>query len=113
MKNIFVLLAVLFLIAGNSLPGYADRGGHGHFGVDLWLGPGWGPWWGTYPYSYPYYAPPVIIQKEPELYLEPQPQQQNYWYLCKDPEGFYPYVKKCPSGWLKVVPSPTPPGPEE
>jgi hypothetical protein len=36
----------------------------------------------------------------------PQPEEPNYWYYCHNPEGYYPYVKKCPSGWMKVVPSP-------
>jgi hypothetical protein len=115
-KTIFVLLAVMALVLGNTVPGEA-RGGHGggRFGVDLWLGPGWGPWWGPYPYAYPYAYPPspVIIEKQPDLYIEPQPQEQRYWYFCKDPEGYYPYVKRCPNGWMKVVPSPAPAGPEE
>ena len=124
-KIIFILLAVVALLLGNSVPGEAARGhggghggGRGHVGVDLWLGPGFGPWWGPgwYPYSYPYgypYSSPVIIQKEPDLYLEPQTEQPRYWYFCKDPEGYYPYVKNCPNGWMKVVPSPAPTGPEE
>jgi hypothetical protein len=115
-KTVFVLLAAMALILGNSVAGNADRGhGRGHFGVDVMLGPGWGPWWGPYPYgySYPYPSQPIIIQKEPELYLEPQTQEQQYWYFCTDPKGYYPYVKKCPNGWMKVVPSQPPPESEE
>ena len=53
----------------------------------------------------------MITQQQPQVYIEPAPQQeeQNYWYFCKKPEGYYPYVKKCPEGWLKVIPSPVPP----
>ncbi len=118
-KAILVILAVLVLILGNSVSGEAARGfhghGHGHFGVDVVVGPGWGPWWGPYPYYYPYpYATaPVVIQSEPELIVEPQPQEQQYRYYCKDPGGYYPYVKQCPKGWMKVVPAPAPSGPEE
>lgn len=33
----------------------------------------------------------------------PLPKAQFYWYYCKNPSGYYPYVKQCPSGWMKVV----------
>ena len=88
----------------------------------IWIGPGWGwgPGWGApyypYPYysypSYPYYpAPPVINQQQSPVYVEPAPQQeeQNYWYYCPNPQGYYPYVPECPKGWLKVIPSTVPP----
>jgi hypothetical protein len=29
----------------------------------------------------------------------------SYWHFCQDPEGYYPYVKDCPGGWMTVVPS--------
>jgi hypothetical protein len=32
-------------------------------------------------------------------------EQPGYWYYCTDPEGYHPYVKDCPQGWLQVVPS--------
>jgi hypothetical protein len=31
--------------------------------------------------------------------------QPSYWHFCQNPEGYYPYVKDCPSGWMTVVPS--------
>jgi hypothetical protein len=122
-KIICIALAAMALILAGASPGDAFRGGHGghggHVGVGVFVGPGWGPgWWGPYyPYypSYPYYAPqPAVIEKEPDTYIQqtPQAEEPSYWYFCKDPEGYYPYVKKCPKGWLKVVPSPTP-GEEE
>ena len=88
----------------------AEAGHRPHVGI--WVGPGW---WDPYPsYSYPYYPyyrePPIIVQ-QPEVYVQPAPapvQQPSYWYFCKDPQGYYPYVNRCPSGWMKVVP--TPPG---
>lgn len=117
-RIIFAAILVLLLgsMPGNSL--YA-RGGHGGYGprvgIGLWLGPGWGgPYYYPpyYPYYAPYYAePPIVIQQQPEVYDQPAPQteQQVYWYYCQDPQGYYPYVKQCPSGWLKVVPSPPSP----
>ncbi|HUL00131.1 MAG TPA: hypothetical protein VLX29_04670 [Nitrospirota bacterium] len=35
--------------------------------------------------------------------------QQYYRYYCQESKTYYPYVKQCPGGWMKVVPTPTPP----
>jgi hypothetical protein len=83
-----------------------------HGSVGIWVGPGWiGPYpYYSYPYyPYPYYREPPVIVQQPEVYVQPAPppvQQPSYWYFCKEPQGYYPYVKQCPSGWMKVVPSP-------
>ena len=109
-----IFTAMVLLLLG-SIP-ESNAGGR-HFshgprvGVGVWLGPGWwGPYY--YPYYYPYYQPEerVIIEQQPEMYVQPSPQaeEQNYWYYCKEPTGYYPYVKQCPNGWMKVVPSPPP-----
>lgn len=64
-----------------------------------------------YPRSYNYSStvvvpmtPPVYIQRE-EVRPPAQP-QANYWYYCQNPDGYYPYVKQCPGGWLQVAPQP-------
>jgi hypothetical protein len=111
-KSVFVLFAVMVLLLGYSLPGEA------HFRGGVWIGPVWGPgWWGPYGYPYPYYtSPPVVIRQEPQEYMRQQTPQseQQYWYYCTDPQGYYPSVEKCPSGWMRVVPTPAaPPEPEE
>ena len=113
----FAIVAVLLM---TTVSGQADRGGHGggHGG-----GMGWGPVIGlgiglgllglTYPYyGNPYYSgygpAPVIQQPAAEMYVQPSPQQSsepNYWYYCQSPEGYYPYVKHCPGGWMQVVPT--------
>lgn len=131
---VFVVLALLF---ATELPGHAQshgghgghsgHGGHGHghssFSGSIWIGPGWGwgPWWGgwgpwwwgapAYPY-YPYsYGEPPVMQQQPQTYVEPtpRPEEEYYWYFCPDARNYYPYVKECPSGWLRVVPHQTPP----
>jgi hypothetical protein len=100
-------------------------GGHGYYYGGRWgWGPGWGVTWGLgYPYyGYPYYpyydaAPVVVEQPATEVYVQPAQQQTapsqpvgtGYWYYCQNPQGYYPYVKECPNGWMKVVPSPPPP----
>lgn len=112
---LFVVIAVI-LVAG-VLP--VDAHGRGHGGVgfrgSIWIGPGWGWGWGPpYPYYYPYYAqPPIIIERQAPVYeyeqkAPPVQEQQYYWYFCPEADAYYPYVKQCPGGWKKVVP--TPPG---
>jgi hypothetical protein len=117
-KAVCLVFAFLVFFLAISLPAQAhDRV---FFRGSVWIGPGWGgggPWWWGPPYYpyYPYYPePPVVIQQQPPAYVEPtpQPEGQYYWYFCQDPQGYYPYVKKCPSGWLKVIPQ-TPPDEEK
>jgi len=104
--------------------GYYGGGRHGGGGVvyvhnDDWawgaaLGLGLlglGLWQASQPKYY--YPPPVYEQPPARMYVQPVPQPSggmNYWYYCESPQGYYPYVKRCPSGWLKVVPAPPPPG---
>lgn len=90
-----------------------------YFGVPLYPRPYSYPYYYPYsPYSpyYPYYPPEIVrVPVSPPVYIErakPQPAQPlppGYWYYCSDPEGYYPYVKECPSGWRQV--DPVPPSP--
>lgn len=100
-------------------PGYYGGYGYGGYGFGRYG-------FGGYGYGYPsYYFPPayaypptVIVPATPPVYIEQQAQQQpaqsaqptqpraNYWYYCKDPDGYYPYVRECPGGWLQVAPQP-------
>ena len=116
MKKVFVILilAALVLLSVSMAPGDASAGVYVRGGV--WIGPGWGPGYSPY-YPYPYYpynpyyaAPPAVIQQQPTN-VSPPPQQEDrgYWYFCQNPQGYYPYVKQCPNGWMKVVPSTAPP----
>jgi outer membrane protein OmpA-like peptidoglycan-associated protein len=95
-------------------------GGHGHGSVSgsFWFGPGWGSWRGPgYPYYYPYYYPydywesPAVVLEQSPAYARPAPREEEeyYWYFCPDAKNYYPYVKRCPGGWLRVVPSQSPP----
>lgn len=102
--RILMTLAVMVLL----LPIAASaRGLHGHYrggGFGVWMD----PWWIV---PYPYYSvPPVIVQQpSTDYYEQPVPRQSQepaYWYYCRNPEGYYPYVKQCPDGWMKVVPTP-------
>jgi hypothetical protein len=72
---------------------------------------------GAYYYPRSYYsspsiiapsAPVIYIQRETPATSQAQPVQTSYWYYCRNPEGYYPYIKQCPEGWLQVAPQPTP-----
>ena len=77
-------LGLVFLIAGLWLVGFAI----GLRAMDFLVALHWGK-------SLRAPAPP-----------QPQPQASNYWHYCRNPEGYYPYVKNCPEGWLQVAPQP-------
>lgn len=47
---------------------------------------------------------PVYIQKQAPRATQ---LEAHYWHYCKDPAGYYPYIKECPSGWLRVAPQPS------
>lgn len=49
---------------------------------------------------------PAYIQRT-EVSRPAQVQQKNYWYYCRNPEGYYPYVKQCTGDWIKVPPQPS------
>jgi hypothetical protein len=124
------LLCGLMLLAGISISGVAfaagghGGSGHGHVGVGLYFGIPYpyqyypSPYY-YYPYPYPYYPPVMVQPSQPPVYIEQGeaqsvPQQATvapenyYWYHCDKPEGYYPYIKECPSGWQKVSPTPPP-----
>ena len=118
---------VLVFLLGLSMTQVAwahRRGGHygWHGNVGIYVAPpwlGWRPYPPPYYYPTPYYypLPPPIYTPPPQppVYMQQPPAEQvvppqSYWYYCNDPEGYYPTVKECPGGWLKVLPQ-TPPTP--
>lgn len=81
--------------------------------------PFYGPW--GYPYSYPYpyyYAPPPVVYAPPvyappPVVYTPAPAAPTYmqqpgqnWYYCDNPQGYYPNVQNCASGWRQVPAQP-------
>lgn len=93
------------------------RGGYWHHG---WHGGRWGWWWlaggawyyypaPIYPYPDPYVPGNVmVVNNPPPAPVAPAQAPVQYWYHCKAPDGYYPYVPQCPGGWTKVPA--TPPG---
>jgi hypothetical protein len=108
-----IVLAAIAMTVALSSPAVA---GHSHVGIGIAIGPGWyprpvAPYYPYYPY-YPFaYSPPVIVQQPRQDYVQiaPREDRPGYWYYCPDAKGYYPHVKRCPSGWLKVVPPSIPP----
>jgi hypothetical protein len=106
---------------------YRGRGGYrgggyrgSRFGSSIYIGPGFGPWYDPfwydygypyrYGYGYGYYAPPpVIVRESPpveELIPPDAPPPPQNWYYCRDPEGYYPYVRSCNGPWEEVPANP-------
>jgi len=100
--------------------GYPYRWGYPyHWGYPYWWGYRWGyPYWWGYPY-YSSYGPYYDLYYDPYFYEgyggpavtseggtppAESGQQSSYWHFCQNPEGYYPYVKDCPTGWMTVVP---------
>lgn len=76
---------------------------HGlHDGQHAWWWIAGGVWYfyprPVYPYPDPYLPPVVVVPQPGPTPLAPP----QYWYYCQNPEGYYPYVTQCPTGWQKV-----------
>ena len=123
---VIIMVIVLSFILFSNLAS-AQRHGSGHFGgwhsggrgprgygwgLRFYAYPGWG-WPYPYYYSYPYpsYLPPPEATEQTPVYSEPEQQQPYYWYYCQNPQGYYPYIRSCPGGWMQVKPNVTPPNP--
>ncbi len=67
------------------------------------------PYYNPYPYYYDYpppvSAPPQYIEKDAGTSTQANP--AGYWYYCRKPEGYYPYVRECAGGWERVAPVPS------
>ncbi|RXZ38962.1 hypothetical protein D9O50_00075 [Oxalobacteraceae bacterium CAVE-383] len=105
MKKLLLSLVLGLLAIGAA--GTASARGHFHGGIYIG-GPVWGPGWGPgyYPPSYYYPPAPVYVTPvqpaAPPVYVEQS--KDDYWYYCAQPKAYYPYVKECPQGWMRVVP---------
>ncbi|MGD0236098.1 MAG: hypothetical protein ABSC55_16385 [Syntrophorhabdales bacterium] len=106
---VFVMLAVV-VVSFLAVP----RTGHARY-WGWWPGAFWGGAFFGAALAYPYYAYPYRYYGYPYPYAYAQPPvyntepQQDYWYYCQNPQGYYPYVTQCPGGWMRVVPTPPQP----
>ena len=123
-KRLSPIVSVVFLVgatASGVVP--ADHRHGARVGVGVVIGApllwGYYPRYlaipGYYPYSPVYsYPPAVVVQPSAPVYIERAPRSiagddGDYWYYCRKPRGYYPYVKKCPGGWERVAPRPEEP----
>jgi hypothetical protein len=108
-RIIYIFVGVIILLLVGIVPVYAHGGVN--FGIGIGIGPVW-PFWGPPYYPYYYQQQPVVIQQQAPVYEQQAPQgeaPQYFWYYCQEANAYYPYVKQCPGGWMKVVPTPGPP----
>ncbi len=89
------------MVTGRLLMGMVGMVGYGGYG-------GYAP---AYPPVVTVPSAPIVIQQQPQVVQGPPAASApapaaNYWHYCRKPEGYYPYVKNCPGGWLQVVPQP-------
>lgn len=113
---LMILLAMLLAVPWSSEAGHGHNGHTRVFiGGSFWCGPPayWGPApWGPryYYHGAPvYYGPPPMYVPPPQVYVQREPTDSDYWYYCDNPQGFYPYIRSCPGGWMKVIPENVPP----
>jgi len=111
MSRIKTVLTMVAILAGAAASAPAFAWGHARFSFGVVIGAPFYPWY--YP-PYYYYPPAVVVPAAPTTYIEKDspraaPAQRSYWYYCEGSKTYYPYVKECPGGWLRVVPQATPP----
>jgi len=120
----FFCILVAFVLSGvTTSPSATAHGGRfNRFNFGIHLGyPGYYGYgyYDPFFYSPAFYPPPVLplapavtMPYTPPVYIQQQEQattpqlQSNDWYYCQEKDGYYPYVKQCPSGWLRVDPQP-------
>lgn len=126
-----LLVITIGLITSTVALARGHGGGHHHGGfyggfygpsIGFYSGPSFGYGYGYgfgQPYYPPYYAyppavtvqppspPPVYIERNDQPVTSPPQTATNYWYYCRNPEGYYPYIKECLGSWQQVAPQPS------
>ena len=104
------VVAIFLVLAGAVSFAYSS---HADARVGFFISVPLGPWYYPPPppaYYYPpyYYPPPVVYAPSPPAYVEQAPavpappQAGQFYYYCRDSQGYYPYVRECPAGWERV-----------
>jgi hypothetical protein len=99
---------------GFQHPGFRQHHGHhhGHASAGVIIGAPW-PYYYSPPPAYVYYPPLTVAPASPPVYIEQGSElggaeaAPNYWYYCSNPQGYYPYLRDCPSGWQQVPATPS------
>lgn len=137
MRSRIARAAVAVLLVGVAAAAAAHGGHHrghhhgkhyGHYGYYLGAPLWWGPVYDAYPYyygprygygpGYAYSQRPVIIEREPTVYVQREPVASvppsaptSLWFYCTDPAGYFPYVEHCSQSWISVDPNSVSPPP--
>jgi hypothetical protein len=118
-KTAAIAMVAFALLVMAPWTGHAGRA-HVFVGGSFWAGPP--PYWGPPPFGPRYYyggpvvverwvpcGPPAVVHQPPPAYAQRDEEAPEYWYYCENPRGYYPYIKRCPEGWMRVVPETVPP----
>ena len=121
-----LVLGVMVVVLSLGWAGPSEAGGRGHRGHGGGHHRGYSGGHHYQPHyghgHHDYYWAPLALFGAPLLFslLAPYParvpvaapavtigsvEQTGYWYYCTEPEGYHPYVRDCPGGWMQVVPS--------
>jgi hypothetical protein len=70
------------------------------------------PYYGVYGLGYCGGYPPLVHTQQDNNSVATETQVNDWhdwheWHWCGNPEGYYPYVKKCLNDWIPVAPQPT------
>lgn len=93
------------------VPVHRGGGSRSYRGTTLGISIGMPLYW-HWPSPYYAYPPAVVtVPAPPPVYIErgyedSPAREAGYWYYCERPEGYYPYVKECSGGWMRVAPTP-------
>jgi hypothetical protein len=88
--------------SGKSNPHHGKHHHHHTTGSTVFYGSYW-PFWPGMAYALaPIYepAPPIYYIEKSEEELR----SDTTWFYCEGEATYYPYVKQCPGGWVKVAP---------
>ncbi len=108
---LYLLLALLTGPAAWGHQQYRHWHGHAHSSIGVFVGVPIVPPVHYRSPTYYAYPPIVAVPAPPPIYIEQGgydiDEQPNYWwYYCQLPQGYYPYVQRCPQGWKRVAPQP-------
>ena len=110
-KRMWIVMILAGLLVTSAVPGYAGVRVFVQPSVVVPARPYFAPYWG--PYWAPYNYPAVVVTPPPTVYVQPAPQEpaqppaaSSFWYYCEAPQGYYPYVQQCSSGWRPIAPTP-------
>jgi hypothetical protein len=73
---------------------HRNRSGSTVFFGSYWAGPA-------------YWLRQAYAPAEPVYYIEKSEEElqtESAWFYCENDAAYYPYVTKCPAGWVKVAP---------